>query len=197
MAQIVGGFQASLLLAAAGAHFLRSGRRLPLFRYAALCLCAGAAAIPVHGLPLSGYMLGICGELSVTSLFLLMCVLLGQLTAASESWKADMKPVLIAVALAGLLLYPASTGLLPMDPYRLGYRPAAMLIVLAALACWAWMAGRRAAALVPLLAVAAFDFRLLESCNLWDYLIDPFVTICAWAWMLWCAARGRSRGGES
>jgi hypothetical protein len=194
MAQSYGIIQCALLVATMGMLALRAGTRPPFFRITLLALSVAAALLPTQGLPLSGYLLGLCGEFSITSLLLLMGILLRQLTGTRVSWGPDVRVALIAVALAGLFLYPAATGLLPMDPYRLGYRPAAMLIALAALAVWAWAAGRRAAAVLPLLAVAAFDFRIMESSNLWDYLIDPFVTLCAWAWVVAATVRRIRKG---
>lgn len=35
------------------------------------------------------------------------------------------------------------------------------------------------------IAVIVFNFHVLESDNLWDYLIDPIITLYAWAWILY------------
>jgi hypothetical protein len=81
------------------------------------------------------------------------------------------------VAILGLVLYPASLGLLPGDPYRLGFHgiglPAALIVIAA-------VAAATSSALVPLwiaAAAAAWQLSLFASSNLWDYVIDPIVWI--------------------
>ncbi len=76
------------------------------------------------------------------------------------------------------LLYPLTLGLTLWDPYALGYRPRVLLLVAAALVI-AWWRRRRGAALVLAAGVAAFGAGLMESTNLWDYLVDP--AVATWA----------------
>jgi len=48
-----------------------------------------------------------------------------------------------------------------------------------------WWWSRRGAALILAAGVAAFNWHLLESGNLWDYLLDPVLAIwslCALGW---------------
>ena len=81
-------------------------------------------------------------------------------------------------------MYPMTLGLSRVDPYELGYRPRALLALVAALVIlWWWR--RRGAAVVLAAGVGAFNFRVLESVNLWDYLLDPVLVVVAWAVLLW------------
>ena len=153
-------------------------------RVTVTALCGAVILIPVNGLPVCGYFCGVVGGASVTLMLLLVCVLIHQICGTRILPGADRSSILCALAVAGLVLYPSAMGLVPIDIYRLGYQPTGLLLVLMLLALWAWVSKRTVAALVVIIAVAAFDMRLLESDNLWDYLTDPLATFWAWGWVL-------------
>jgi hypothetical protein len=93
---------------------------------------------------------------------------------------------LAAFVLAGAaLLYPMALGLTSFDPYALGYsaRIRGFLVVLAPVALFAWFRGRLLLLLSVVLALAAFRFELLESRNLWDYLLDPWLAVGMLYWV--------------
>jgi hypothetical protein len=91
----------------------------------------------------------------------------------------------LAVVLGGaLFLYPMTLGLTRYDPYRLGFRSEGFLIVLALLALSAWLVRYRLLPAVLCAAAVAFGLQLGESQNLWDYLLDPFVSVFAAAWIV-------------
>ncbi|MDH3592814.1 MAG: hypothetical protein OER88_13090, partial [Planctomycetota bacterium] len=75
------------------------------------------------------------------------------------------------------VLYPAALGLGPIDPYAWGFAGWGLPIVLLVFAAWCWTTGRGVVALILFGAVAAYDLRLMESENLWDYVLDPFVAL--------------------
>ncbi len=182
-------FGCYLLVAVTAQRLLRPRLTTPRARLLGAAACLGFALVPVYGLPLAAYLRGVVGDLSFTTIALLGCVLVEQLSGKVVLAPAARAPVLRAVALAGAVLYPAALGALPFDVYRYGYQPLVLLAVLLVLALGAWRLRQPAAALLVLLAVAAFDFRLLESDNLWDYVVDGWVTLYAWGWTaygLWC-----------
>ena len=146
--------------------------------------CLVAVLLPINGLAVFEYFTGVVGEISVTLALLLICVMISQLIDIRILPGRDLSAIACALAVAGLVLYPPAMGLVSADIYRLGYQPTALLLVLIALALWAWASKRNMAAFAVLIAVAAFDLRLLESDNLWDYLTDPLLTFWAWGWML-------------
>jgi hypothetical protein len=85
----------------------------------------------------------------------------------------------VLMAILGLVLYPASLGLLPWDSYRMGFHgvwlPVALIVIAAAAAAMGSVA-------VPLwiaAAAAAWQLGLFASSNLWDYVIDPVVWIAS------------------
>ena len=94
----------------------------------------------------------------------------------------DHAAIFACTSLAGLVLYPLTLGIGGWDPYELGYRPLAMLGILLVLAAWGRWRGYRAAAFVPII-VLAWCAGLLESTNLWDYLLDPLVAIYGVGWL--------------
>lgn len=152
--------------------------RLPLisrFAVARSWLVAGIMALallPVSDLSLAGYVRGVSGDLSVTSLLLL------GLTLRSRA-HPQRQGLLLLVAVAALALYPAALGLGSFDPYRLGYGGHAAWAALLLLALWHWVCGNGLIVLGLALAVSAWALGGYESANLWDYLIDPWVAIHA------------------
>ncbi|MEJ2746218.1 MAG: hypothetical protein P8123_11135 [bacterium] len=173
-----------LLLSNAALAICRGNRRSRRVRIAAPVICLAVLLLPVNGLAIFEYFNGIVGEGSVTLMLLLGWAMACQMGCLRAPMRTDLYAVRNALAVVGILLYPSALGLLPWDVYALGYRPTALLLALLALVIWAWMTKRTIAATAILVAVAAFDVSLLESDNLWDYLVDPLVTLWAWGWVL-------------
>jgi hypothetical protein len=131
--------------------------------------------VPLGPLPAAGYVRGIVGDLSVTTVLLLLRGLLRPLLAWAAIDPRSRLALHVLVAAGGLVLYPSALGLGPFDPYRLGYGSRWFLGGLLALAL---AAGLRRLTLVTwclALAVLAWAFGACESRNLWDYLVDPLV----------------------
>jgi hypothetical protein len=83
------------------------------------------------------------------------------------------------IALASLALYPMALGIGMYDPYRLGYGSPYFVSVLLLLALAAWIMKYPVIALCISMAFLAWTVGWYESGNLWDYLIDPFVSVYA------------------
>ena len=140
-----------------------------------------AVMFPVAGLSLAGWLRGITGDLSLTTLLLLSCALYARLRpAVPPLWGARERSALFGfLGVMALLLYPFALGLGSLDPYRAGYGGIGLILMLALLALWAM---RRGFTLLPLaiaLAFTGWSFGVLESTNLWDYLIDAPLAIYA------------------
>lgn len=187
----------SLIVAAAAASVARLLGGSRAFRIVLAAACAGSVLLPVNGLPLYGYFLGVAGDLSITTLVLLLAALIAAAGGGSLLRNSDRALLFAAVALAGLALYPTAAGFTPFDVYRLGYRPFGLVCGVLAVSLWAWVSGRRAAAIIPLVALAAFDLHALESGNLWDYLLDPLVVLFALGWWVRRIARSLGRRQRS
>ena len=130
-------------------------------------------------LPLLAYIRGVVSDLSVTSV-LLSVFWMGQRMEVMPPFKQSEKQMFYAVlALAAAVLYPTALGWGDWDAYRLGWGAPSFVIglLLMALACF-WM-GLRVLPLLIAAAVMAWSFGILESGNLWDYLIDPWIACAA------------------
>jgi hypothetical protein len=149
--------------------------------YFALLVCAIAIAvlIPFGGLPLAAYVRGWMGDLSITSLVLLMLAILRPLFGWASSDTKTKTALLILITFAALGLYPMALGIGFFDPYRLGYGNLWFmggLLLLALAACFRQLP---LVALAIALAVLAWGVGWYESSNLWDYLLDPLLAIYA------------------
>ena len=132
-------------------------------------------------LPLVAYVRGISSDLSI-SLVVVACLGMYQRLAGAHLGLVsdrERNATNLAVAAGALLLYPFALGLGDWDSYRLGWGAPGMWAALFALsiACW----GMRLRLLPMLIAVGmlAWAAGLLESTNLWDYLIDPWLAVGA------------------
>ena len=137
--------------------------------------------IPFSGMPLAAYVRGVTGDLSITTLVLLWCALLKPCNVPTGN---NRFALLILIAFAALTLYPMALGAGPYDPYRLGYGDPLFIAALLLLALLAWL--RRLSIIVLCIAFATLAWAVgwYESDNLWDYLLDPFVSIYALAIMM-------------
>ena len=162
-----------MLLGLPGIARLRRAHPGPLLLAAVV-----AALVPLGALPAAGYVRGIVGDLSVTTVLLLLHGLLRPVLGGAAIDARSRLALQVLVVAGGLVLYPPSLGLGPFDPYRLGYANPWFLGGLLALAV---AAGLRRLTLVTwclALAVLAWAVGAYESRNLWDYLVDPLVA--AW-----------------
>jgi hypothetical protein len=132
-------------------------------------------------LPVVAYVRGISSDLSI-SLVVIACLGMYQrLSGARLVLVSDRErnATNLVVAAGALLLYPLALGWGDWDSYRLGWGVPGMWAALLALSIACWGMGLR---LLPLLiagSMLAWAAGLLESTNLWDYLIDPWLAVGA------------------
>lgn len=137
--------------------------------------------VPMGGLPPGGYVRGITGDFSVTSVCMALAFIGSGGGVGPDLSRRDRSALWILVALLALALYPMTLGLTLADPYRLGYGDPWFVGALLVVAGGAWMRGLVRVPLVIALAVLAWVADLQESTNLWDYLLDVFVALYALA----------------
>jgi len=137
--------------------------------------------VPAGTLPLAAYVRGMTGDLSITTLVLLCCAMLRPQCGCVAVQAKHRLALLILIALASLALYPMALGAGAYDPYRLGYGEPFFVSGLMLLALAAWLCRLPLVALCIALATLAWSVGWYESDNLWDYLIDPFVSVYALA----------------
>jgi hypothetical protein len=139
-----------------------------------LALISGIIALlPMGGIPLARWLIGMNANFS----FPLLAI------AFNKAWEnatgsrvldanASMASWIFGLA-AGLALYPMALGLGDFDPYVLGWGTSWLFAFLAA-ATIVLLLMKNRFAVVLIACILGYDLNLLESTNLWDYLVDPF-----------------------
>jgi hypothetical protein len=181
------------LLLGCGASLAARRFELPRAARIGIVVAAGAAALlPLGGLMLAGYLRAALGDLSIVTQGLL-AIALFQYVNAKSYLAARERAAIAATVLAGaIFLYPAALGLTYFDPYALGYGSPWLAASLLALALGAWYLRLEWLTALILLAVVARLGNALESRNLWDYLLDPWLVLYALLWLVF-----RKRGMPS
>ena len=165
-----------------------------------LGLLMGAAAIvvaaPIGPLPLAAYARGLFGDLSVTTNVLLVIGIFPHLSGRRIVDRREETALCRLVAVTALVFYPLALGFGPFDPYRLGYGSPWFLTGLLLLALGAWIGRFHLISICIALAVLAHAMAWNESTNLWDYLLDPLVSIYAIFVVLSGALRAVAHPGD-
>jgi hypothetical protein len=139
-----------------------------------LWLPVGAAHLPIVA-----YVRGVSSDLSLT-LVALACLGLWQgLSRRVLAGNLDKKALFVVIVAAGAFLYPTALGWGDWDAYRLGWGSYGMLLGLLALVFAFWYQGLRLLPMLVALAILGWVAGVMESGNLWDYLMDPWLVIFA------------------
>lgn len=140
-----------------------------------------ALLIPKPGasIPLAAFFRGFVGDLSITLVALSFWSLCHRLCGTSAISQRELTALFAVVGAAALLLYPTALGWGDWDAYRLGWGSWWLLSALLMLCAISfWLALFVLPALIAL-ALLAWSFGLMESGNLWDYLMDPWLSAFA------------------
>jgi len=176
---ILGPLGCGLLGLAAVASVIRL-RRLPVrARYAVMLVAALAAFVPIGGLSIAAYVRGVTGDLSAATLVLAGAACFTQLTGRTLTGHRDKQALCWLLALAAAFLYPFALGWTRFDPYALGFGSVEFVTALLLITVAAWVTRLNLIVLVVVVAALAFLAGAYESRNLWDYLIDPLVSVYA------------------
>jgi len=173
-----------VLLCLAFATVLLPLNRLPLaVRLLLIVVITLTVLLPLSEYPGWYYVRSIFGDCSITALFLYVALILQQ----NFSWQLYQENELVLlrrlVLAAALLLYPFALGVAQYDSYSLGYANPWLLTVLLILTLFCWYKKYYFLAVALTAGVTAWSLQLLESLNLWDYLIDPallLIMILTW-----------------
>jgi len=174
------GVASSIIVITAIVAHLSGASRLRTLRLALLlCVVTILVSIPMRGMPLAAYLRGWIGDLSITSLVLLILPLFARLRNRDVSELKASNMLFMLVVLAGVVLYPMALGIGYWDPYRFGFGNTWFLCGLFLLALATSFKKPSLIAMVIALAVLAWSTNWYESRNLWDYLLDPLLVIYA------------------
>ncbi|WP_277758072.1 hypothetical protein [Pseudomonas sp. A34-9] len=140
-----------------------------------LPLLALAGFVPVGELPLAAYVRSFTDDLAITTLVLLGWVSLLRLGVIEPLPTIKRVQVLVLFSVLAAILYPATMGLTYVDPYRWGFNPRPMLVLVGLTTLLLlWLRNGLGVAMLAL-GTLAFALRLKASENYWDYLIDPLL----------------------
>ena len=148
---------------------------------AVLMVVLAALWIPAEPsqLPLLAYVRGISADFSFTSLLLAGVALYQQLWRQPKFLPNEVAWVFVATIMGACVLYPTALGWGDWDAYRAGWGSYMFLFGLASTALVAFCAGLWLLPLVLATSALAWAIGLLESNNIWDYLMDPWLVLLA------------------
>lgn len=157
-----------------------------------LPLLAALSFIPINELPLAAYVRSFTDDLAISTLVLLAWVGACRLGVVPGLERHQRIRLLLVFSVLSLMLYPATLGLTYFDPYRWGFNPRPMIVLVGLLALWMLALRNWLAVLMLTAGTLAFALRLKASENYWDYLLDPLLTgycLIAGTWLLFDVAR--------
>ena len=142
-----------------------------------IALCFVVLWLPVSAarLPLLAYVRGISSDLSITLVALACVGLCRRLLALSPVARREKLALYGVISVAALFLYPTALGWGDWDSYRSGWGSWGQWAALLALSLLCWIKGLRLLPMLVGLALLAWSAGLMESGNLWDYLLDPWL----------------------
>lgn len=182
---VVSGFAGLALLASAVACRLTRRGRLPRPARVVIILAAAALLfVPMGDLFVVEYARGALGDLSITSLVLLIAYLVSCARNRNVIDERNFNAIMVALAGTAVLLYPLALGLTYFDTYALGYHSAYLATALLLGTLLAWYAGYYWLVMCVVLALVGYVAGVLESDNVWDYLIDPLAAMYGLVWTL-------------
>ena len=123
-------------------------------------------------LPIAAYVRGVTGDLSILSMLLLWSALLPSSRPNPSGFK-------VSIAILAVIFYPLALGLGMLDPYAWGYGSIIFLIGVLVFAVICGLTNWNKGLWIIAVAITAWIFHWHESTNLWDYLLDPFLSIWA------------------
>ncbi|MHC8391665.1 hypothetical protein ACYZTM_27455 [Pseudomonas sp. MDT2-39-1] len=156
-------------------------------RIALLAALLAASFISLQGLTLAAYLRSYIDDLAITTLVLMAWGCLRRLDMLPSA--RGKTGVLILFAAMAVVLYPATLGMSDLDPYRFGYSPRPMLIVVAVLTLGLFYLRNDLAVLMLASATLAFIAGIKPSQNYWDYLVDPLLGLYCCGALLMLAVR--------
>jgi hypothetical protein len=151
----------------------------PTYRFILIVAAFGLSLIQINDLSIAHYLAGLFGNLSITSVVLLGSYLVYRCTGNTvhPTITSDLLRINLIIAITALIFYPSALGAINQDLYAEGYYPVVLgpimfaVFTLAIVRNWYYLAA------IIGVVFAAYGLGVLESDNLWDYLMDPLLSI--------------------
>jgi len=151
-----------------------------------------AAALPFPW-GVAGWVQSLTSEFSVTSALLALAAILHRVRGDVLLPESSLRTACWLVAGLSLVFYPLSLGVSLLDPYALGYGDFRFSTALLLIGMLAWVLRAWAICVVLVCAQLAYAADLLRSDNLWNYLLDPFLVMWVYGWLVRDLLRTRGR----
>jgi hypothetical protein len=145
--------------------------------------------LPLMEFSLSHYVRVLTGDLSILGLIWLSFIAYRSMFRGEKEPSSDTLMTSVLVLASALVLYPTAMGLTYFDLYAYGYYPIILGPAVLAIFCYALWFGHVFPAALLGFAFISFAFGILESNNLWDYLLDPVIV----AYCLYQAIKHRQK----
>ena len=167
------------------ANAVRSGKAKWTF---IVCLFCIWIPVGVGNLSLLAYVRGVVSDPSVTLVALALLSLWQRFFSGGDIDACEKFVLNLSIVVVAAVLYSTALGWGDWDAYRAGWGSSGMWLALLALCSIFWMFGFRLLPLLLGLAMLGWAVGWLESTNLWDYLIDPWLAVAALFQLLIVAA---------
>jgi len=170
---------AALIVAMVGTWIARFFTMRPRVQQACFWGLLFICLVPYDGMTISHFTRVLTGDLSPAGLAWLLLTAFDRLHGPGWINRAVQIHVSFTIVLVAAVLYPTALGLTDFDLYASGYQPILLGPLVLALFCFCiWFRF-----VLPATMLAAgflgYALGLLESDNLWDYLLDPVVSVYA------------------
>ena len=131
--------------------------------------------VPIAGVSLAGHLRGLWGDPSIVTFLLLFLYTVRPSSLPNRPRLSTCVLVSLFVMLPLYLPLFLLNPNVPVDLYAIGWHPKWILIAIAVIALGSVMMRRLAPRWTNIIAIAliASSVGLMESDNLWDYLVDP------------------------
>ncbi len=136
--------------------------------------------LPVAGLPVGRWLFSVYPNPSIPITALLLSWISKNAFGVKLLDRAALHACTLFSLAAGLALYPMAMGVGTVDPYAAGWHFSWLFVILLAITL-VLIFSRNRFSIVLLATILAWNLHLLESGNLWDYLVDPVLVIISMA----------------
>ncbi|MBW2707967.1 MAG: hypothetical protein JRD04_01575 [Deltaproteobacteria bacterium] len=139
--------------------------------------------LPIAGLPVGRWLISLYANPSIPLTALLFSRVLKNAFQMNLLDISAIQTCRVFSILAGVALYPMALGAGAFDPYPAGWHFSWLFVILLSVTLVLLFLKNRFS-VVLLAAMLAYDLHLLESSNLWDYLVDPILVLVAIAGLI-------------
>ncbi len=166
-----------LLLVALTLKIIPESRLGGIYGLIATVVMIAIFSLPLKQISIAEFVRGMTGDLSITSLVLLTAYIVRRLFSKQLFLADQSLRFYILISVVGILFYPMALGLGDFDPYSLGYQSTGFLLGLLVVAVFSWIKNQTLMFVCISLAEICYGLGWYESTNLWDYLIDPLLSL--------------------